>query len=183
MVGYACLSTLVKYYTSLLMFFFNFLPFFVFFPSSFSRMMILFQLIQLMSPPVQSVLKTLNITKSSDHCHAGISLPLFLPLHNSSCFCYDVVLPTNNVLCHSKQSWSKSIILNSLSLSLSPFPLLSSLSSSSFKCSHEFHKKCIDPWLQSKGNCPLCKLSILKRQVSTQHAHSLFHSLSPVVSP
>ncbi|XP_019855671.1 PREDICTED: RING finger protein 150-like [Amphimedon queenslandica] len=33
-------------------------------------------------------------------------------------------------------------------------------------CSHEFHKKCIDPWLESKGNCPLCKSSILHRQTN-----------------
>lgn len=25
---------------------------------------------------------------------------------------------------------------------------------------HEFHKKCVDPWLKIKQNCPMCKCSI-----------------------
>ena len=25
---------------------------------------------------------------------------------------------------------------------------------------HEFHKKCVDPWLKIKQNCPMCKSSI-----------------------
>ena len=25
---------------------------------------------------------------------------------------------------------------------------------------HEFHKKCVDPWLKIKQNCPMCKASI-----------------------
>eukprot|EP00118_Oscarella_pearsei_P018469 m.189333 g.189333 ORF g.189333 m.189333 type:complete len:476 (+) comp39407_c0_seq8:256-1683(+) len=29
-------------------------------------------------------------------------------------------------------------------------------------CKHEFHKKCIDPWLLSKRTCPMCKLDIIK---------------------
>lgn len=27
-------------------------------------------------------------------------------------------------------------------------------------CRHEFHKKCVDPWLKIKQNCPMCKCSI-----------------------
>lgn len=29
-------------------------------------------------------------------------------------------------------------------------------------CKHEFHKKCVDPWLKIKQNCPMCKSSITK---------------------
>jgi hypothetical protein len=30
-------------------------------------------------------------------------------------------------------------------------------------CSHEFHKKCIDPWLKTNGTCPLCKHNIISK--------------------
>ena len=28
-------------------------------------------------------------------------------------------------------------------------------------CRHEFHKKCVDPWLKIKRTCPMCKRNIL----------------------
>jgi hypothetical protein len=28
------------------------------------------------------------------------------------------------------------------------------------KCKHEFHKKCLNKWLESNGNCPLCRLQL-----------------------
>jgi hypothetical protein len=29
-------------------------------------------------------------------------------------------------------------------------------------CKHCFHKKCIDKWLKSKSNCPVCRTNLLK---------------------
>ncbi len=29
-------------------------------------------------------------------------------------------------------------------------------------CKHCFHKKCIDKWLKSKSNCPICRTNLLK---------------------
>lgn len=36
--------------------------------------------------------------------------------------------------------------------------------------SHEFHKKCVDPWLKIKQNCPMCKCSITKAPSPLPHA-------------
>ena len=27
-------------------------------------------------------------------------------------------------------------------------------------CHHEFHRVCVDPWLENRGTCPLCKIHI-----------------------
>ena len=27
-------------------------------------------------------------------------------------------------------------------------------------CDHEFHRVCVDPWLENHGTCPLCKIHI-----------------------
>lgn len=34
-------------------------------------------------------------------------------------------------------------------------------------CKHEFHVKCIDPWLLANHNCPLCKYNILGKDTPT----------------
>lgn len=34
---------------------------------------------------------------------------------------------------------------------------------------HEFHKKCIDPWLKIKRTCPICKQSISDNKKSLTH--------------
>lgn len=30
-------------------------------------------------------------------------------------------------------------------------------------CDHEFHRTCVDPWLEAHGTCPLCKVHIAGR--------------------
>jgi len=32
------------------------------------------------------------------------------------------------------------------------------------QCNHEYHVKCIDPWLLAHATCPLCKYNVLKEQ-------------------
>lgn len=34
-------------------------------------------------------------------------------------------------------------------------------------CNHEFHRKCIDPWLQNKQTCPMCKFDIVKGRAAS----------------
>lgn len=36
-------------------------------------------------------------------------------------------------------------------------------------CQHEFHKKCIDKWLNEKWTCPLCNMNVLGRLKSNEY--------------
>lgn len=45
-------------------------------------------------------------------------------------------------------------------------------------CNHGFHLDCIDVWLQSNANCPLCRLSI-----SGTTRHVMGHTVAPTSSP
>jgi len=38
-------------------------------------------------------------------------------------------------------------------------------------CTHRFHEKCIDPWLEKNTTCPICKKDFSKmlEEVDEQH--------------
>lgn len=38
------------------------------------------------------------------------------------------------------------------------------------QCNHEYHVKCIDPWLLAHATCPLCKYNVLKDQCDDTHS-------------
>lgn len=41
------------------------------------------------------------------------------------------------------------------------------------KCSHAFHLPCIDMWLKSHSNCPLCRANIICITMATSESHQL----------
>ncbi|KAL5099950.1 hypothetical protein RYX36_004277 [Vicia faba] len=48
------------------------------------------------------------------------------------------------------------------------------------KCSHAFHLPCIDTWLKSHSNCPLCRATIFAFNASSSSATTL-HLAAPVI--
>ncbi|KAI3798612.1 hypothetical protein L1987_33889 [Smallanthus sonchifolius] len=44
------------------------------------------------------------------------------------------------------------------------------------KCSHAFHVPCIDTWLRSHKNCPLCRAPIIKNANDQTHEHVISES-------
>lgn len=48
------------------------------------------------------------------------------------------------------------------------------------KCSHAFHLPCIDTWLKSHSNCPLCRATIFAFNASSSSA-ATFHEPAPII--
>ncbi len=48
---------------------------------------------------------------------------------------------------------------------------------------HEFHKKCVDPWLKIKQNCPMCKAPITSPSTASSHLTSSLTNNNRATSP
>ena len=42
-------------------------------------------------------------------------------------------------------------------------------------CKNKFHKSCINIWLKSKGNCPLCRSKWKIEAINIENQDSLLH--------
>ncbi|KHJ85316.1 zinc finger, C3HC4 type [Oesophagostomum dentatum] len=47
-------------------------------------------------------------------------------------------------------------------------------------CGHEFHPKCVDPWLLSNRRCPLCQFDVVYKQYPKMEPLSKNRQLTPV---